>query len=261
MTEFKGKGLPLDQAGLTEASALLGIEGSSLWSVIAVETYGVGFLPDRRPKILFERHVFSRLTHHLYDESHPEVSNPSQGGYGPEGAHQYKRLNEAIGLDRQAALMSASWGLGQVMGFNHLSAGFQDVEEMVSCMMDSERAQLLAMMKFIKEEGLDSALRQKNWRDFAEKYNGRDYAKNKYDEKLASFHEKYSKGNLPDLDVRAAQLYLVYLGYDPGPVDGVMGTLTLSALNRFLESEGRQSSGAITKEILNFLSKRSGDAN
>src|SRR5204863_9082982 len=33
----------------------------------SVETSGCGYLPDRRPKILFERHVFSRLTEHRYD--------------------------------------------------------------------------------------------------------------------------------------------------------------------------------------------------
>ncbi|HUL67226.1 MAG TPA: peptidoglycan-binding domain-containing protein [Burkholderiaceae bacterium] len=33
--------------------------------------------------------------------------------------------------------------------------------------------------------------------------------------------------------MRAAQVYLSYLGYDPGPVDGQMGRFTRSAMNDF----------------------------
>jgi hypothetical protein len=35
----------------------------------------------------------------------------------------YPRLAQAIAIDRPAALRSASWGLGQIMGFNHELAG------------------------------------------------------------------------------------------------------------------------------------------
>jgi peptidoglycan hydrolase-like protein with peptidoglycan-binding domain len=45
-------------------------------------------------------------------------------------------------------------------------------------------------------------------------------------------------GTLPDLDVRAIQAYLVYLGFNPGPVDGVVGRFTRSALRMFQEREG-----------------------
>jgi hypothetical protein len=31
-----------------------------LWSVVVVETSGCGFLPDRRPRILFERRILVR---------------------------------------------------------------------------------------------------------------------------------------------------------------------------------------------------------
>jgi len=61
-----------------------------------------------RAKILFERHKFSRATSGRFDETHPGISNPVQGGYGAGGAHQYDRLAEAILLDREAALEGAS---------------------------------------------------------------------------------------------------------------------------------------------------------
>ena len=253
---FSGKGLPLDEIALNDATLLLCVDAASLWSVISVETSGIGFLPDRRPKILFERHIFSSQTGGKHDAQYPEISNSHTGGYGKTGAEEYARLEKAMALDPHAALMSASWGLGQIMGFNFKAAGFGSVEEMVSAMTASEGKQLNAMAKFMIKTGLFEPLQQKNWAKFAEKYNGPGYAKNRYDEKLAEFYEKYSKGDLPDLSVRAAQLYLVYLGFDPGPVDGEFGKKTLSALNAFLSREGQAQVSTLSPAILSLLENR-----
>ena len=37
------------------------------------------------------------------------------------------------------------------------------------------------------------ALQNRNWADFAKRYNGPAYAQNKYDEKLAKAYAKYAK--------------------------------------------------------------------
>src|SRR4051794_26976898 len=95
-------GLPLSAEGVAAASDLLGVPSSVLWAVVTVETAGCGFLHDRRPVVLFERHEFRRRTASRFDASHPEISGPA-GGYGPAGAHQHARLASAIGLDRRAA--------------------------------------------------------------------------------------------------------------------------------------------------------------
>ncbi len=52
---FTGTALPLDPDGLAAAAAHVGVDPVLLWTVVAVETSGCGFLPDRRPAILFER--------------------------------------------------------------------------------------------------------------------------------------------------------------------------------------------------------------
>jgi hypothetical protein len=96
MPEFVGQGTPLTQQGIAAAAASLGVGAAELWAVMSVETSGCGFLPDKRPKILFERHLFHRLTDSEFDDSNPEVSNASAGGYGAGGAHQHDRLAEAI---------------------------------------------------------------------------------------------------------------------------------------------------------------------
>ena len=78
--DFIGKALPLDADGWQQALEVIGVGAAELWAVMGVETTGCGFLPDRRPKILFERHVFRRETRDRFDASNPNLSNPRPGG-------------------------------------------------------------------------------------------------------------------------------------------------------------------------------------
>lgn len=251
---FQGKALPLDMAGITAAIQLLQVGVAELVAVGTVETRGFGFLPDRRPVILFERHIFSQRTNQRFDATAPDISNPKPGGYGAGGAAQYDRLARAIALDREAALASASWGLGQVMGFNAQVAGFANVEVMVAAMMDSENAQLLAMAHFINNNAKAvKALRKHDWATFAKIYNGPNYAINKYDIRLASAFQGFQAGAFPDLNVRTAQAFLTYLGFHPGTIDGLMGARTRAALNEFQEKQGLAETLDVTLETLTKL--------
>ena len=236
MAAFQGPGRVLDGGGIAAACDTLSVRAAELWAVLTVETRGCGFLADRRPLILFERHYFSRLTKRKFDAQAPDISQKQWGGYGG-GTREYDRLGRALKLDRAAALRSASWGLGQVMGENFKAAGFPDVEPMVAAFVESENAQLGGMAHFIAAIGADKHLRAHNWPAFAAAYNGPAYAKNSYDERLRAAHQKFVAGALPNLDVRAIQAYLVYLDYNPGPVDGVVGRFTRSALRMFQERE------------------------
>ena len=233
MTAFSGTAVPLDFAGIQAALDVLGVQAADLWAVIGVETSGCGFLPDRRVRILYERHVFSRLTKRRFDAKYPSISSRTPGGYGAGGAHQYDRLALAIARNRKAALQSCSWGVGQVMGYHAEGLGFADVENMVARMSDAENAQFGAMAQFIKANGLDGALRTHDWARFAAGYNGPNYRINNYDTRLAAVFAQVSRGALPDLRVRAAQVYLTFLGYDPHGVDGIMGRMTRAALNDY----------------------------
>ncbi|WP_235862917.1 N-acetylmuramidase domain-containing protein [Vibrio ruber] len=47
------------------------------------------------------------------------------------GKKEYKRLQQALTLEREAALKSTSYRRYQIMGFNHQSAGYDDVESFV----------------------------------------------------------------------------------------------------------------------------------
>ena len=91
--EFAGNATPLNDAAIAAAAKKIDCQVAAVRAVIDVESRG-GFLPDKRPKILFERHYFSRLTKRKFDGSHPLVSNPKWGGY-KGGAAEYDRLGAA----------------------------------------------------------------------------------------------------------------------------------------------------------------------
>lgn len=173
-----------------EAAKKLDCEVSAIKSVAEVESSGDGFLPSGEPKILFERHIFSARTNHLFDKTHPGISNKIPGGYGTY-ASQHKRLQEAAALNRDAALMSASWGKFQIMGFNYPLAGFNTLQEFVTAMYTSEKEQLNAFVNYLKSVLLDDELREHRWADFARRYNGPQYSKNKYDTKLSAAYKMF----------------------------------------------------------------------
>jgi hypothetical protein len=133
------------EADYLRFAEILGIDAATIRAVMEVETGpGSGFLPDGRMKILFERHVFHRLTGGRYDESHPDVSSPTGGGYGPSGDAQYNRVAEAFSLDPDAALQATSWGRLQIMGMQYKSLGYDTVGEFVRFMSQSDANQLEA---------------------------------------------------------------------------------------------------------------------
>lgn len=238
---FRGSGRPMTIAGMTDVCDALGADSAALWTVLSVETHSFGFFADRRPQILFERHIFHRRTAGRYDATHPGISGAASGGYA-FGVAEYPRLEEAMQLNEDAALSSASWGIGQIMGFNHETAGFASAAELVTAMISGEDTQLQAVGTFLSRTGLAAALKQQNWIAFARGYNGPDFLRNDYANKLAAAYGRFQQ-TLPDLTYRAAQTALLYLGYHPGPIDGRHGARTGGALSSFQRANGIAVSG------------------
>jgi N-acetylmuramidase-like protein len=183
----------ISEQDYVEAAAALGAEVASIKAVAEVETSGSAFDDDGRPRILFERHYFHRLTHGRYDKRHSDISNVLAGGYGKFSA-QYGKLERAYFLDAVAALASASWGRFQIMGSNYRDAGFNSVQEFVLALTRAEAAHLRAFVSFVSaNKGLHKALQKKEWTTFAKTYNGRGYKKNDYDIKLQTAYDKFAK--------------------------------------------------------------------
>lgn len=242
---------PLTSAGMAAACATLGVTPAEIWAILSVETRGFGFCPDRRPQVLFERHIFHRLTNGRYDVSHPATSNPVPGGY-LFGVAEYARLESAMALNRTAAMSSTSWGLGQTMGRDFALAGFESVDAMVSAMTHEEDIQLRAVATFLHNSGLQPALILQDWPAFARGLNGPHFELNAYDKRLAAAHAR-SQVMRPDLGLRACQAALLYLGFNPGPVDGVPGRITRAAVTAFQKVHRLPTSGEIDPTTENTL--------
>jgi hypothetical protein len=255
---------PLSADGVQDAINTLGIDAATLWAMLHVETLGCSFLASRRPQILFERHIFSELTNGVWDATSPDVSNPVAGGYGLGGENQYARLGKAYSLNpadpadpsvptptRSAALASASWGLGQVLGKNAASVGFATIHDMVAAMVGSEDGQLQAVVGFIQTSNLQAALQQQDWNTYAERYNGPNYAQNQYVQRLDQAYVLYQDATkLPDLCVRAGQLLLSLLGFNPSGIDGAIGPNTLTALHKFQSQQQLTLTTGIDADVL-----------
>lgn len=194
---FHGKAKRIDDIDLPTVGAMIGVGEDEIHAVLDVETNGSGFDSKGRPKMLFEPHVFWRelgpgeareraqragLAYPKWRRNYPKDS--------------YPRLMQAMLIDETAALKSASWGLGQIMGFNHVAAGFVSVQAMVDAFVDDEENHLQAMIRFIRFNKLDAALRKHDWAAFARGYNGPGFAQNGYDKKLAAAYAKWRK--IPD---------------------------------------------------------------
>jgi hypothetical protein len=166
-------------------AALKGLEFKAVCAVQAVEAAGSGF--DQVTgliKIQFEPYYFRTYTG-------IRVANGVE-----KQAAEWQAFNEAAKINAHAAMMSTSWGLGQIMGFNHKAAGYDTVEKMVDAFKVSEYNQMLGMLNFICNDArLVKAIHAKDWNTFARIYNGPGYKNNPntvvddYDYKLSEAYK------------------------------------------------------------------------
>ncbi|WP_323073192.1 N-acetylmuramidase family protein [Mycetohabitans endofungorum] len=189
----------LSDADLQRAAHTLGVSMACIRAVNEVESRGAGFLPDGRPTILFERHVFwQRLKARQLDPAaltakHPNIVAPVRGGYHG-GAAEYTRLAIAAQIESVAAHESASWGAFQILGQHWARLGYASVDDFVDRMQANEAEQLDAFVRFVAaDRRLLAALRGRRWVQFARLYNGPGYSRNLYDTKLAQAYRKYAR--------------------------------------------------------------------
>jgi hypothetical protein len=195
---------PTDE-GYAAAAWLLMCDVAAMKAVGRVEAGPQGAFDDQgRPVILFEAHVFNRLTKGRFlGRRAPGISGEAgviarrawyPGTYGASSI-QHARLDAAAALDREAALKSASWGLFQIMGENHERAGYSTIQRFVNAAYRSADDHLRMLVNFIRrDERLVDAIRSYDWATFARIYNGPGYRANKYDEKMATAYAELSRG-------------------------------------------------------------------
>lgn len=167
-------------------AAEIGCTVKQMNAIAHVESAGGGFDNHGRPKILFERHYFYRLTQGKYGVTN--YSNPHGGGYGEDS---WDKLGAAAGKDPDAAFSSASWGKFQIMGAHWHALGFSSSLGMAFFMSQRESAHYTALVHFIEANHMAEKVKalSTNPADcvaFAKAYNGPGYRDNNYDQKLAA---------------------------------------------------------------------------
>ena len=207
---FKGTARKATLDEISAIAADLGVSLAAFRAVIAVEAAGSGFDKAGRPKALFERHHFFKhlkATPALLQRAEAEgLAYPKWGTTPyPKGSDAvYSEIERACKINEAAALLSTSWGLGQVMGSNFKMVGCDTVEGMVKEAVESEAGQLRQMAGFIKSANLVRPMKELNWAAFAKGYNGPGYAKNAYDVKLAQAYAKFEKEPNNEISPRPA---------------------------------------------------------
>lgn len=232
---YAGDGIT--DADWKEAAESIGCETAVLKAISQVESGGRSSFwrlnsadGARIPAILFERHRFSKLTMHRFDNSHPDISWPipyrlkkllghndakmpalkvTENDIYGDYSSAYLRLINAYRLDSEAALKSCSWGKFQIMGENALLCGARDTKDFITKMCTSEATQLRLLGGYItrqsapwldprnpqlgKAMSLHEAVKRKDWATIALRYNGKSYKTYAYDTKLKAAYERHKE--------------------------------------------------------------------
>lgn len=163
----------------------LGCTAKQLQAVAAVESSGSGFDPRGRPKMLFERHLFYRITDGRFGIK--TFSAPEAGGYNLDS---WTKLELACGCDVDAAFAAASWGKFQVLGSHWASLGYASPLDLAWSTVESEAGHYELLARFIQFNRMEDAIRTIS-RDstsnikFARLFNGPAYRTYSYDIRLA----------------------------------------------------------------------------
>ena len=112
---------------------------------------------------------------------------------------EWLAFNNAFSKNPNAAMLSTSIGIGQIMGFHYNLLGYKTVGEMWDDAKKSIEAQLTQMVKFIEsDKALKKALISHDWTTAAIHYNGagfrdiaKKYKRDPYDVSLKKAYEKY----------------------------------------------------------------------
>lgn len=169
---------------IVETSRGLGVSPCFIWAVASNESGVKGFDGSGRVLVRFEKHVFKRELRKrgMAQATGVEVEKL-------EGV-RWETLNAAMNIHEEAALQATSFGMFQIMGFNHKAAGFDSVADFVAAQKKGGHCQLESFCAFIRHEGLVPLMQKNDFAGFARRYNGPMYMNNRYDSKLEQAYRR-----------------------------------------------------------------------
>lgn len=247
---------------ITGAAERAGIERAALLALVEVETSGNPFEQDgHTPALLYERHIAWRMaakvskalqsTFARLGLAIPKWSKATQYKDQGTSAKRLALIEKARGVNAEVANQSASWGLGQTMGFLYAELGFISACEMVEHLSGNVDAQIDCMVGELRNKHLIDPLNKHEWAIVARGYNGTGYAANRYDVRLADAYKRWVRklgagaqaaakpDDLSAGEIKALQARLRALGYaGVGNPNGDFGVKTVGALSQFQAHEG-----------------------
>lgn len=163
----------------------LGCTVKQIAAVASVESSGGGFDKQGRPKILFERHLFHRMTGGKWSPA--AFSQSSGGGYSESS---WDKLASACGRDPDAAFSAVSWGKFQVLGLHWSKLGYASSFELALSTVQSEAAHYELLARYCRTFGLVDDIRRistspNDCIGFAQGYNGPAFRRFDYHTKIA----------------------------------------------------------------------------
>lgn len=194
------KNQTLDRNKIAEMASSYGLDVASVLAVAEVESSGrSGFQKTGLLTVLFEAHIFYRelkkagLNPDVLMTKYPTLISPIWNRSLYKGGDaENSRLAEALNI-HECAWNCASYGMFQIMGFNHQACGFNTAREFVDYLKRGQEAHVETFLKFISSDSKKiNTLKNKDWATFAYLYNGPTYAQNKYDIKLAEAYQKHN---------------------------------------------------------------------
>lgn len=240
---------PLDDKGIRDIASTHAIPEYLLRAVIEIEAAGKGQHSSGAVVARYEPHIAYR-----YAEGRQRTALVEAGLAWPNWRRGEPSGSPYHWIDRCAAIagneiaaLATSWGMGQVMGFNHAALGYDSAVDMVQAFAKGEAIQLEGMLTFIEAAKLQPALLNRDWRTFAAVYNGPAHEAHDYAGRLAAAARKWRKAlgeggtlpvdpqtapvpkrpdppiNLPiDLHADRRQLAALFPALDAGQIDLVL---------------------------------------
>lgn len=192
---YIGTAIPLADSDYGRLAQANGIEEAALRAVTQVEAAGKGFYSSGALVCLYEPHVAYRNTSGSLRQKliNAGLAYP-KWGEKPYPKSSFPRIDQCTEIaGAEIAAIATSWGLPQILGENHIAAGFPTALEMVKNFAVSEINQIAGMIQFIKANPrMLAALEKHDWKAFARLYNGPSFAKNDYDGKLSRAYRRWA---------------------------------------------------------------------
>jgi len=155
-----------------------------LQAILNIESGGRTHGENGKPIIRFEAHVFEdragHTGHFRYNELRPWTDQQWRSGdiapwrnvHTGQQADEYAAFEFAKSINPEAAHQAISVGAGQILGINHARIGYPSAIAMYKAFQSAPVQTIGFINFFLSDAKLMEAIRNKDWREIARRYNG-----------------------------------------------------------------------------------------